>query len=761
MKKKLEHLAAKIYLCEIIEIIFGLMVSLMVVSPLVGTFFACLDIYWGWIAVIMTLILSALMEFFFFKLRIFHLEIGMRLLGFLVVMIAGISIYIYYSPVLMIQQDPSLYMMKALNLVNYGHIYKPMPMFSELGALTGIENYSDYAALQNGTMYLNGALHVDFYPGGTFFYALIGFFSKSRIFYGQTAVMLVNMGLFFFCVEKIADKAKDTLANVLYTVAFFVAPVIVWFGRGSYSEPVAMAIVLLIALMLLHEKVNLGLLTIAFLMAATVRIDYLLIAIIGVFVLTWFNKKIGLLYTVLAVAEFFVLSKTYWIYSDRIFDNDMPILGYGYLLLIIAYGISFVLTYKGIKEIFFELYNHKSIKIILFIGFLALTCLMFWDNLIPEEDYATAVSHGQMLLTYVESIFDLLFMVFPSIMLIGGLLGIYRLIDGRTIPFCGSVFLLFIVVVYSYVFFGAGNSPQLYWLFRRYYNVLLPVAGISFVLLLSSSGKKVNRIIAVSVFLLSLNLYLNSDQTVNYEGLDRSTIEISDYITDQGVETVLYSEKLRYEISPLVSFSEAEYIPYSAGTLTPMLEELEKKGADVNDILIISEQSIADENVEWKLSYTQMEETYGSVPQETYNKERSLYFYHYSDVLMNKETLYPNVFNNIEGIYSDGTWSEGEIFLALSDTIDHAEKLIIEILDYDHYYIQNNKIEDMDMKLLLNGKTEVPMEKYENGSFVFDISNYSNIISIEIKMNTFSPKECDMGTDSRELGIPVKSIYLE
>lgn len=734
-------------------------------APLVGTLFEFIDVKWGWVSFVLVVIISAIIASIMCSKKVFYIESWGELLFLGVLLLAMTVIYGQYSPVLEMRQDPSVYMMKALNLVNYGHTYAPAETIQELinqGILSS-EKITGYAAMQNGTEYLNGKWFTDFYPGGAFFYAMIGQVSKRFIFYAPSLIMLGNGVLMYFIVKRICGN-QGIVSRVCLVLAFYAAPIIVWFGRGTYSEPVALFLTLLLLNSLLADKSPIVLLSVMFLAAYTSRIDYLLILLLGVFIITYTNSLAGGVYTIAAIAEVLVFKNVYWIYYERITNADMPLLKYGIILLILAYLISLLFSTRG-RKILHNIYYSKAVKIIVIVVGVFFTLFMFRDNIVSSDEYQMSIIHGRNMMTYVEHIWDLLFLVFPSIILVIGVLCIYQFIHNKEISFLASVFMLGSMGVYLYFFLTSGNSPQLYWMLRRYYNIILPMAFLSFVIFVDGTSKKIGIVISGACLMLSCNLFFNSNQIPDYRGMDSSVVAAAQDLEQQNVKRVFYDEEIRYEISSLLSYSDAEFIPITEQDKQKFLLWAEEE--DLKDAVWISSKDYGTENTSYKIEFTKMGESYGEVPQETYEKEYLVYVYPMEQFVhikeLTKNVVYPNIrVSGVQGFYEDGQWTGANMKVETSDmnTSDYDE-LVIDLYDYNHYWLDNNKLDEQNIRLTINDEIVLEPKEYKDHKVSFDISDINiEIFEIDISSNTINLDEMGEGIDTRDLGLAVKKIYM-
>lgn len=759
-KEKLITISKKTqnYGTKLIEITFLFILSLIFISPLVGTFFALVDFYWGWIAVLITLVLASLLARFIYKLHLFEFSLK-SVIVIIGLIIVGIVIYGNYSPALELRQDPSLYMLKALNLVNYGHIYMPMDITKDLIAKDLIGGISDYATLQNGTQYVEGLLNTDFYPGGSFFYAIVGFFSKSRIFYGQTIIAIINVILLYMIICKLTSY-KHEIACGFFACGFMVAPLIVWFGRGSFSEPIAMTYFLSIILMLMNDKINNYILMTVLLATFTARIDYLILMVMGIFVISYRNIKDGCIFTALVSIEAIVLSKVYWIYYNRISMNDMKLVKFTIPIFLIVLVVS-ILIKKYWKKV--EIFYHSKVIYYIFGVVFGIVSLLAFRNSISNE-FQELMIHGKLLRTYVEEIFDLLFQVFPAIFIVGGLLGIFRFVKNKNLSFVASVFFVGCIAVYSYFFLRAGNSPQLYWMLRRYYNVLMPGLFISFVYLFEKADKQITIIIGLACTIISANQLLDTKQVSDYSGLDKAVGDVSDYLSQNNVDAVFYSADLRYQVSSLMSFSDCEFIKLDTeDDIEKIQEYINEKGLKALVLSPVNFEEMCELN--YTGTYYRMGETYGGPPMEAHKKQYKYNLYDFDDyctyIFTIDEIVYPMW--SCFGIYDDNEWLNGETTFYSQDNekieID-ADNLVITLLDYDQYYIDENRIDDLKLSVTVDGK-KLEIISFEKNIIILDASKINYASEIKIESNTFNPSQLGLNGDTRDLGLAISRIYFK
>lgn len=744
---------------DVCTVMLEFIISIFIVAPLIGIIGNSLGIPWGNTLVIIVVSVSCVATFYMKKFQWFQIESWLEFtLLFGIIVFAGM-LYVFYAPILEIRQDPSVYTLKAMNLINDGYTYKAYPIVNELINEGVLEISQSYAGIQNGTMFTELGLETDFYAGSAYFMAFFGFFNKKITFFSQTVIMLVNTALLFFILKKIAIKASY-VSRFFMVASFIVAPIIVYFGRGGFCEPGAMVYILLLAYLLLEDRdQDYWVLAVIFLSCYTSRIDYLLIGLIGVLVIAYKNKIVALIYTLASMGIYLLMKQEAYIYYDRITSNDMGVLKYGILFLIIAIVCSWVIVTWG-QEIVDKIFYSKIFKGVLIVLGIGISLLMFYDNVLRSSNYDMQIIHEQYIMTYKEFIWDLLFEVFPSIVLIGGILNYSNFINKKKISFLASGFLIVSLTIYLYLFWGAGNSPQLYWMLRRYYNVIIPVLFLAFVLILDEMNKKTGIILSGVVFLLSCNLFANSKQVPDYYGLDKSVGVMAEAL-EETYDLIMYDEDIRYEISSLLSYADIEIIPVDSSEIEMVLNS---EMAENIRIGYVSNMNFMETSDVYQVQYYKMGETYGEVPTERYYMEYNFYVYSSEELEQYIENqndyIYPNLGDvEVEGIYSDG-WTEEVMSISnLDNIIGNNIELVVDLQSFDQTYIEDYLLE---VQVVLNETIVIDAEKIEGETIVYNLTSHEGmeIENIKIMSETYQPSLVSDSLDERELGIPIQMIYL-
>lgn len=746
---------------KILRFVILFLLSLLIVSPMIGTFFTWIDFHWGKTAFCCNLLLAGGMAVFFNRTPILMPESAAESMVLIVLTAASVCLYAQYSPALYLAQDPSIYLLKAYNLVNYGFCYKPMQTYSGFVAEKIIEPMIGYA---NGLSYQMPNLYADFFPGSSFFYSLFGMVSKNIIFYAQTAIMAVNTWLMYGALKKTAGIGYLAVWN--YTMMFFAAPVIVWFGRGSFTEPAALVYLLLIINILNLEKPYPVLLAVCFLSSYSSRIDYLLLMLLGIFIIVSFDVKVGVIYTLAVIGEVLLYKDTYSYYFHRITTIDMPLLQYSMALILIAFAGSMILA-RWKKEWMYSVFYSKAVRYLIAGAGILCVCLMFYNNVVSADNYHMQLIHGRMLRTYQEEILDLLFLTFPSMVLCLGLAGMYQLIDQKRIHFATSVLIVGMGIAYLYLLFGSSNSPQLYWMLRRYYNNILPISVIAFCCLFRSLKRETCYLLSFVCMALSVNMYLDSGQIVDYQGLDQSVAKLEQEVKELGYSTIYYLQRDIQAISPLFVYSGMEFVPVSWQDLIQLKEN--KDQIDFTDAFFLAadilENKTMDEGM-WRseMNYLKLGENYGQIPKDVYDKSIPLIGCSMYEILnSNGKPVYPLLAEKTEGIDGDWTLAEAKIDLSPIDvSSDH--ELVLKCYDYDQKFIDENDMDGLHLQVVVNGKYLLEMIGYQDYEWRFSLGQVKKageeVNQVQINCNTFCPAK-EGKNDARNLGIALKEIYVQ
>lgn len=612
---------------------FLFLCAVIIIAPVIGTLWVFAGLKWGIFSILLILMVASAATYMLRKVTFFHFESLTELAIFAALTLLVLFIYLQVSPVLSIQQDQSLYIMRSFNLINYGTLEKPMETFIQLtesGLINADQSLYNYGSLANGNQISNGFLVPDFYAGGSFFFALCGFFVRKYAFYGQTLIMLACSGLLYFTLKNILES-KDTLVAWMYTATFVMAPVIIWFGRSSSTEPMALLIWLAILSLLLAKDVPIGILMGVFVGALLARIDYFIVSLLGVFIVTYMNHRWGLLLTVLSGGFAYICTQTYWIYYNRISTNDFKIIQYQIALMVAAWVIGWVAS-KYLKDIVEKIYFSRFLKWFLFV-FGMIVLLMVFRKLTPVEFRGRFTEFGLDILSNEEFILDNLFTVFPSVVIALGLVSGFKFLKNKRINIMAGFFFIPMFMVSCYFVYKSGNAPQMYFLFRRYFNVFLPSVLLLFALFMDSKDRSKRLIIAGVVMVLSGNQYMVSRQHVEYAGLNDAVETFVQTFPETVEGSMFYDSKDKTDLSPLLSYTTYDMVPIQSEEELSNVSEHQEMYTIANSYYLTVEPIDALEAYQvMDLSYYRMGESLTEVPRNYSQIEVKVYVYWFEDV---------------------------------------------------------------------------------------------------------------------------------
>lgn len=539
--------------------IIRIFLFLAILCPLVGTIYTTVGLPWGLNAVILITLLAIGASYVFRDLlRISDLK---TFLSVILVIITSALLF-QYSPVIEIRQDPAIYMFKAFNLIDYGTEYHPAEFISGLidHGIVEVEEMTGYANLFNGT-YFDGTDKIfgDFYPGGTHFYAFWGELSKPLIFWSLTCVSVIVSVLLFFIIRRFFNN----IPSLLLTAIFLLSPVIIWFGRGPYSEPYALLCFLSIFYTLLKwpklENLNWKKLTLIgalFILAYVIRIDMIFSLFVGIVLFTYLGWKRGLIFLLTSIATLLIIKSSYSYYYGRISAN-ISFVKYAPLLAILTYAGTLFAT-KIVKINVKRILKSKFLFYSLY-ALVGIILLLIFRNNLPEEFLTYDTIHGAFSRTYDEDIMSRLFLVFPGLILVFGLINLPILVKKNKLGILATLMFLGLFLPFTFYFYDMKNSPQMWWALRRYTYVLLPIIYFSFCFFVSDlKSKKTQAVVIATSLLLMVNMTLSVEQHREMIGLDHYAQEfVEEFDADEYV--ILYEDDLHYSISTLMSYGAYDF----------------------------------------------------------------------------------------------------------------------------------------------------------------------------------------------------------
>lgn len=250
--------------------ILGFLITLPILSLLFGSIYIHIGGIWNkWFVCFLTIVCLAsgikLSNYLLNNFKGKHDLVALIILFIAASFLFGVN----YAPILEISQDPSIYLFKALNLINYGTVWQPFDTFYELQkkGVVFIADYipaiyesnrlvldvpTDYGAILNHTKLSNNQLRLDFFYGATFLYAYLGEININLLFGAPFIVNVVSMTFLYVLFKNRLSPVLSLIATLL----FFVSPAILWYGRTPFSEPIGLMIFLLLLTLLKTKEIT-------------------------------------------------------------------------------------------------------------------------------------------------------------------------------------------------------------------------------------------------------------------------------------------------------------------------------------------------------------------------------------------------------------------------------------------------------------------------------------------------------------------------
>ena len=178
--------------------------------------------------------------------------------------------------------------------------------------------------------------------------------------------------------------------------------------------------------------------------------------------------------------------------------------------------------------------------------------------------------HGKVRRTYNELNIERLFLFYPQILILLGSLGLWVYLRTKEVATEYKFFIIIVGVILGYYLIDISNSPQMYWAYRRYLYVLIPLFFLGFASALKFfANTQVSRALVAALLILTINLQINSYQifrlrppTSEMQGMDVSVKGIIKRNPELQPGTVLFhAPELRYKISSLISMASVIPIP--------------------------------------------------------------------------------------------------------------------------------------------------------------------------------------------------------
>lgn len=704
------------FLSPILIILFSFLLWITLNTLLVGSIWIYLDLLWNNYT-ISTIITISIITAFFTK-DLIAINFTSPYISFAILLISIIAYYFFgasYAPILELRQDPSIYLFKALNLVNYGTPSQPVTSLAELNEAC-ILSLDGFNVIFNSTILKENRLDLDFFYGTTLLYAFLGTLSMNCFFYAPFIISL----LIGYYLLGILNQQLNLLYSLIGVILFFFTPAVLWYGKTPFSEPLALML-FLVATYLLSKKVNnfyyyliLILLAISLYL---VRIDMIICLFVVTFIVATNNWKTGIIATIVSYM-FFVISQDNYYYFDRMSDNTV-LLSMVPLLLVSSYCL-------GLLNAYFEIFK-KIIRSNFFIGILmllmlALIFLSFRDNL--DLPFQFNYSHGAWQRTYNELNMEKLFLVLPDFMVIGGFISLPLIIYKKKLNKNQILFLLPLLLFCSYFLYNIHNSPQLYWSIRRYLYVIVPVIYISFLYFISTVKPFTQKVMLFIVSIMIINQSLNANIFPEMEGLDKTAQTLLKKLPNTPNTLILYHRYLRYPISSVVSLGKFDFAPVYDLDDVQIIKDYYKKKDKEKNIIYISykiEERIIGSMEDMTLEYIRVGENYFELPTTVQNVNHRFFIYNVDQILDSK------------------------------NIIDSEEEFVIKV--YQKYLKRKADLEGLQQWIIRLKKGELSREEMEQkfvlsgeyqGRFVKNIPIKTMIITLYKKIFESAPSKVEV-----------------
>lgn len=747
----------------IFETIIAILVCFTCIATVIGTLFSFMNLKFNIVTIIIIMLMSIFMGY---KIQnIFYISKNHKKTLFLLILILT-GIYSMYSPVMEVRQDPAVYMLKSMNLINYGTTYSPndsLRLLIEKGVVSA-SDYEGYAQILNGTKYLEQGLETDFYAGPAYVNATFGMLHKDISFYGSTLIaVLIGVIIFYLLIQKDVFNKHYKIAAI-FTAIFMISPINTWFFRGTYSENIS-CLFFILSIFFLTKAKNIGKIEMIFLIilgiaSYCVRLDYILLVLVITFILSYSRISKGAVASLIFIGIHYILKETYSIYYDRISINDFKVIKFAVPLIIMFFvcGCIFNKLKESEKLSVEDIIKNKFFNYFLLILICIIVILSFRNAFVLHGNYEKVFMDGAIRESFNEQIFNRFYMVFPSFVIMGGVIYLNKFFLQEELNINSKIIILGLFVPYCYYLYKSGNSPQMYFNLRRYIYIILPTIYLSFCCFVSTFNIRNLKYIVLFTSILMLHTQLESKQIIEFKGLDKSVQQFADKYGESD-NVFLYESELKYDFSSIISYMKNECIPVdSLSSLEKIKEALPNK-----NLYYVSREAINSDSEKFSVDYNRMGENFDSLPKDKQIKELDMNITSV-DSILNEEVsdniVYPNRTVDYEGFYENGPWTDGNLNIYGTFQINEVDNyLILKRCNYKNPLADRDELE---IGVYINN-TKLNLEKVlQDGlTFYYKIpNNIKEISKINIKSNTFIPKDEGVNGDGRILGLDIESIRI-
>lgn len=782
--------------------LFDLVALFTVLTGLAGLFLLSINSFDS----LYTLIIGTILTAIFFKAFRCQLKIKDQRLDFYLLIITLICLFFIAKPFLYIMggQDQGLYVNMSATYEETGstfikdHLRKSLP--DEIKQI--YDKYNQYNLVVKVPDRYEGSnmpgvfienietseYVYQFYPLHPTWMAIFAkLFGQDNRVYSLTFFALLSIITFFLLAYELSNRRK--LPGYIMAAFLALNPLFTFFAKFPVSEMLSVAFsalgfyYLLIYYKGLQEnrsnKVFLFLSSLSFLNLffnhisgfLYVPIFYLLILITVLYLNDSAKRKTLLIYLI-SVLFGYSLSVLYGLkysfpYSFDIYNIELSrLVLFDYkiqiiLIILLAIATPFVVNrYKTqIKALINRFLPH--ILNILVLSIILLIPLNIYDA------YNAGIIFGDLQRVMYSSAIYITTLYLTPLGLILFIMGLVKLRKIKTMP--NFILILFLLLAwYMKIIISVWIGYQ-YYAARYLFNEVI-IYSLLFIALycghLLKTTKTKKYLAAFSIITISLYFgYFTSLQLQGQEadGSNQALSRISKQMDEQDILIPTFSN---HEINTPLKY----YFGLNTFTLSP--EELSDKDLfdyfleNFNDIFVLSNKALSNRNLEIIdiIAYKEgiFEHPTNRIPTKFfYHNTANLYLYKISrhDYFMRFITIKPTDYKRI-GFYDDNVWTNGEgIIKNLAIQIHPETKYVIIQSDGHHPFM--NDIQKINPKLYINNKP-LKFDKQLGNDYYFVYENIAEeLIEIKIHSSTFIPKTLGINSDTRELGLDIKSIKIE
>lgn len=594
-------------------------------------------------------------------------------------------------------------------------------------------------------------------------------FGDEARYFSLTFFSLLSIaGLFLLCFE----LTRSTLITYLFGFIISISPLHVFFSKWQVTEIVALCFSAVGLWLLLHainraKKENQGnYLIIQSGIAAAFFSLYYFTRISGFIFLPFivfcllsafwdYKRKNTLSSKILAIFAgcsllLFILSVPYGLeytpnYSVAVYNNTFKRVGAfiipGLILLAIAF---WVVRYFANREQDKKLY--KTLNILMVLAIMIMPII----GLITKGDVWHLNTLEDIFIKRVDSVSFFNWLLHTGI--IGSLIilpMLWKKIDDKRV-FYSIVFLM------APAFFIFALKPGIR--YQHYYSrymisELIPYSLLFIYFILSFAHRKL--VIGFTVFAGIIFMLLTSRQFGVVEGSVAYEI-MTDIDSEINEKDILLFNKTGWKLhqspirTPLSIYFNIKTFPVHRAQIDDVSQKL------INEIdagiFLLSPTRVKSENYEMIDSYIHYDRVTERTPHIPLKITEN---YWYQPLYLYKYVGIVPIIPARTGFYSDNLWTKGDATIKYLNPVKEVKVINVNTKGYHPYPMDTTKL---NMKLLVNG-VETKMINFNKRSYQFAIPNYIKAVTeIQIKTNTFIPKELGMNNDSRVLGLDIDKI---